>query len=135
MAGTRALITPTSAGGLLRADRRALTSRALQLRATSILSLPQPGKTTRLVMDIEQALFAGLIERTDPLAVGSPENLFKVCLEGFCGTDSTVSDMVLAVDRLGCVGGVRGFVDCVKGAVEDAGEAAGDAVLRVEFDT
>lgn len=43
--------------------------------------------------------------------------------------------MVLTVDGLGSIRGVGGFVECGEGFVEDAGEAARDAVLRVELDT
>lgn len=85
-------------------------------------------------MDVEQALSAGFIERTNLLAGRGSESLLKVCLQGFCSADSTISDVVLAVDGFGSVRNVCSFVDCDKGLVKNAGEAVGDAVLRVEFD-
>lgn len=85
-------------------------------------------------MDIKQALSTGFVERPDLLAGRGPEGLLEVCLQSFCSTKSTVSDVVLGIDGLGGFGGVCGFVDCGEGAVKNAGEAAGDAVLRVELD-
>lgn len=85
-------------------------------------------------MDIEQALSAGFVERPDLLAGRGSESLLEVCLQSFCSTKSTVSDVILGVDGLGSFGGVCGFVDCDEGAVKNAGEAAGDAMLRVELD-
>lgn len=85
-------------------------------------------------MDVEQALSTSFVERTNLLAGRGSESLLEVCLQGFCSADSTVSDVVLAVDGLGGVGDMCGSVDCGKGLVKNAGEAAGDAVLRVKFD-
>lgn len=75
-------------------------------------------------MDVKKVLFADCVERANFLAGGSVESFFKVGLKGFCRTSSTVTNVVLAVDRPGSTGGVCGIIKSGKSFVEDAGEAA-----------
>lgn len=75
-------------------------------------------------MDVKEILFADCVERADFLAGGSAESFFKVGLKGFCRTSSTVTNVVLAVDRPSSTGGMSGIIKSGKRFVEDAGEAA-----------